>query len=123
MQSYTTRKRRYAMLDTLLVAEKNGEIDEAGVKEEVDTFLFEGHDTTAVAMTFTLFLLAHNPDAQDQILTELKDVENSIGSEDLSMNDVVRMKYLDRVIKECLRLYSPVPFVARDVIFEPMDFG
>lgn len=62
------------MLDTLLLAESNGEIDENGIQEEVDTFMFEGYDTTSAALTFSLFMLAHHCDVQDKVYDELKSV-------------------------------------------------
>ncbi|XP_015750892.1 PREDICTED: cytochrome P450 4C1-like [Acropora digitifera] len=59
-----TRKKRLAFLDLLLEAYGNGEITREGVQEEVDTFMFEGHDTTAAAITWALYLLARHPEIQ-----------------------------------------------------------
>lgn len=64
---YETKKKRYAMLDTLLSAEAEGLIDAEGIREEVDTFTFEGHDTTSAALTFIFLLLAHHPDVQEKV--------------------------------------------------------
>jgi cytochrome P450 family 4 len=61
---FRAKKQRYAMLDTLLQAESEGLITKKGIAEEVDTFIFEGHDTTSTAIIFILLLLAHNPEAQ-----------------------------------------------------------
>jgi cytochrome P450 family 4 len=108
---FRSKKRRYAMMDTLLQAESQGLIDDDGIVEEVDTFTFEGHDTTSAAMTFTLLLLAHHPEAQEKILEELQSVQQE--NEDLSINDYNKLEYLDRVIKESMRIYPPVPFIAR----------
>lgn len=102
------------MLDTMLAAEKDGLIDEKGIRDEVDTFTFEGHDTTSVCLMFTLLLLAHNPDAQEKILEEMKELwQQNRDSKELSVNDLNNLKYLDRVIKESLRLYPPVPYIGR----------
>ena len=58
-------KKRLAMLDLLLSVKRNeGSIDDEGIQEEVDTFMFEGHDTTSMALGFTLMLLANNKNAQ-----------------------------------------------------------
>jgi cytochrome P450 family 4 len=74
--SYTTQKRRFAMLDTLLAAEENNEIDNDGIREEVDTFMFEGHDTTSSGLTFSLLLIATHNDVQKKIFAE---IQNALG--------------------------------------------
>jgi cytochrome P450 family 4 len=110
------------MLDTLLAAERDGLIDSEGIEEEVDTFMFAGHDTTGIAITFILFLLAHHPEAQEKILEEIRETKESSGTDDILFNDLNNMKYLERVIKECLRIYSPVPFIARRIT-EEVEYG
>lgn len=55
-------QKKLAMLDLLL--SKNDIIDMNGIREEVDTFVFEGHDTTSASLTFTLMLLANHQDIQ-----------------------------------------------------------
>ncbi|KAG7300113.1 hypothetical protein JYU34_015653 [Plutella xylostella] len=106
--------RRLAMLDLLLDAERQGQIQLDGIREEVNTFMFEGHDTTAMALTFALMLLAEHREVQDKIYEEL---EGIFGSSDRtpSMADQAAMKYLEAVIKETLRLYPSVPFIAREI--------
>jgi cytochrome P450 family 4 len=58
-----TRK-RLAMLDLLLTAKREGLIDNEGIREEVDTFMFEGHDTVSAAMMFGLMMIANHPKVQ-----------------------------------------------------------
>lgn len=67
----TFGKQRYAMLDTLLIAKNDGIIDAAGIQEEVDTFIFGGHDTSMTAITFTLFMIAHHSDVQKRLYEEI----------------------------------------------------
>lgn len=110
------------MLDTLLAAEKDGLINQDGIQEEVDTFMFEGHDTTSVALTFTLLLLGHSQEVQEKIFTEIEEIENEIGSSSFSVSDYSKFKYLDRVIKESLRLYPSVSFIAR-TLTENLELG
>lgn len=100
------KKKRLAMLDTLLSAEANHKtIDEAGIQEEVDTFVFEGFDTTMTAITFTLFAIANHEEVQQRLYEEIASLEG-----EYNYNNLV---YLDAVIKESLRLYPPVPFIGR----------
>jgi cytochrome P450 family 4 len=60
-----SKRKRMAMLDLLLTAKKeDGSIDDEGIREEVDTFMFEGHDTTSAAICYALMLIACHPDVQ-----------------------------------------------------------
>ncbi|XP_013140459.1 PREDICTED: cytochrome P450 4C1-like [Papilio polytes] len=107
-------KRRLALLDLLIEAESNGEIDVEGIREEVNTFMFEGHDTTAMALSFGLMLLADHEDVQERIFEECKAI---FGNSDRtpSWSDLAEMKYLEATIKEILRLYPSVPFIGREI--------
>lgn len=112
---YETKKKRSAMLDTLLVAEANGQIDGEGIREEVDTFTFEGHDTTGAGMVFSILLLANNPVEQEKVYEEIKQFRKQNNGDDLTANDFNNMKYFDRVLKECFRIYPPVPLISRQL--------
>ncbi|KPI94940.1 Cytochrome P450 4C1 [Papilio xuthus] len=106
------KKKRTAMLDLLILAEQEGLIDPIGIEEEVDTFMFEGHDTTAAGLTYCLMLLANHPYIQDKIFTELREIFGNT-KRTASVEDLNAMHYLDRCIKESFRLYPPVPFISR----------
>jgi cytochrome P450 family 4 len=108
-----SKKKRYAMMDTLLHAESQGLIDNDGIAEETDTFTFEGHDTTSAAMTFTLLLLAHHPEAQDKLFDEIQEILNGRTSNELKVDDFNQMHYMERVLKESMRIYPPVHFIGR----------
>ena len=58
-------ERRLAFLDLLIEASENGEkLSDDDIREEVDTFMFAGHDTTATAMGWFLYCMARNPHEQ-----------------------------------------------------------
>ncbi|XP_053982828.1 uncharacterized protein LOC128878567 [Hylaeus volcanicus] len=106
------RKRRLAMLDLLIAAHRNNEIDNEGIREEVDTFMFRGHDTTAVCLCYTTMLLAEHKEIQDRARTEVNAaIEESDGK--VTISTLQNVPYLERCIKESLRLYPSVPFISR----------
>lgn len=64
-------KKKKIMLDMLLLAKEKGSLlDLDGIREEVDTFIFEGHDTTSISLGFTLMLLANHSEIQVQNKTK-----------------------------------------------------
>uniref|UniRef100_UPI003B3A860B uncharacterized protein LOC113518034 n=1 Tax=Galleria mellonella TaxID=7137 RepID=UPI003B3A860B len=108
------KRKKRAMLDLLILAKKDGLIDDAGIQEEVDTFMFEGHDTTASALTFFVMILANNPTIQDKIYKEIKDVFGE-SPRSADIDDLSKLRYLECCIKESLRLYPPVHFISRQL--------
>lgn len=108
------RKKRTAMLDILIKSAEENEIDDDGIREEVDTFVFEGHDTTAMAFIFTIALLAEHTEIQDLARREVKELfKKSDGK--LGIKEINSLDYLDRCIKESLRLYPSVAQIGRAV--------
>lgn len=107
-------RKRLAMLDLLIAASKKNLIDDEGIREEVDTFMFEGHDTTGMAICFTIMLLAEHKEIQERARAEVKEaLEETDGK--LSMSILQRLPYLERCIKEALRLYPSVHFISREI--------
>ncbi|XP_060078409.1 cytochrome P450 4A25-like [Ylistrum balloti] len=106
-------KRRLDFLDILLVARDetgNGMSDE-DIRAEVDTFLFEGHDTTASAISWAIYALAKYQREQERLAAEVTEV---IGTRTcVEWEDLSKLRYQSLFIKEVMRMYSPVPFVAR----------
>ncbi|XP_058049878.1 cytochrome P450 4V2 isoform X2 [Ahaetulla prasina] len=107
-------KERKAFLDMLLNArdEDGKQLSYAGIREEVDTFMFEGHDTTAAALSWAIYLLARHPEIQRKVHNELDEV---FGDSDhhITMEDLKKLRYLECVIKEALRLFPSVPLFGR----------
>ncbi|KAJ8730959.1 hypothetical protein PYW08_002372 [Mythimna loreyi] len=110
------------MLDILLDEEAKGNINDKGIQEEVDTFLFEGHDTTATALTFMMMRIANEPDIQDSIYEELQDIFGD-SQRPPTVEDLTKMKYLECCIKESMRLYPSVPFLSRHLTKEVVIAG
>ncbi|KAJ8913514.1 hypothetical protein NQ315_017064 [Exocentrus adspersus] len=117
-------KKKVAFLDLLLESttlEGKG-LTRAELREEVDTFMFEGHDTTASAISFALYSLANNPKVQQTAFEEQKMLSaGNPPNGTLTASDLHEMKYLDLVIKETLRLYPTVPIIGR-VLNEDLEW-
>ena len=102
------RKKRVAFLDLLIRESKGGTVlSDEDIREEVDTFMFEGHDTTACNMTFTLWLMASHPDIQHKCQEELDDIFNG-SDRPATSEDLSKMKYLEACLKESLRQASTI---------------
>ncbi|KAK5647779.1 hypothetical protein RI129_002671 [Pyrocoelia pectoralis] len=113
-------RKKMVFLDLLLDSEIDGKpLPHNMIREEVDTFMFEGHDTSTSAISFTLYCLSRNLEIQEKVLTELRNIVPDDKS--LTYDDLQKMKYLELVTKESLRLYPPVPLFAR-MTSENVDF-
>jgi cytochrome P450 len=77
--------------------------------------LFQGHDTTAASMNFTCFMIASHPEVQRKLHEEIDRVFGQDCDRPCTMEDINELEYLERVIKETLRLFPSVPFIAREV--------
>ncbi|CAG8734408.1 10213_t:CDS:2 [Cetraspora pellucida] len=91
-------------------------VDEQLTHEElvsqVMTLLMAGHETTSNSLSWALYFLAKNPDAQDRLRKELLDV---LTHRDYypTIDEIDPLKYLDCVLKETLRIVPPVPVLIR----------
>uniref|UniRef100_A0A1B0FQM9 Uncharacterized protein n=1 Tax=Glossina morsitans morsitans TaxID=37546 RepID=A0A1B0FQM9_GLOMM len=107
-------KKGVAFLDLLLQSTIDGKpLSNEDIREEVDTFMFEGHDTTTSGVAHTLYRLARHPNAQQKAYEEVQQVLNKSKTEPITMKDLQNLKYLECVIKEALRLHPSVPLISR----------
>ncbi|XP_046579169.1 cytochrome P450 3A29-like [Haliotis rubra] len=73
-------------------------------------FFIAGYDTTASTLTFASYCLAMNQDAQEKAYKEIREV---LGNAVPDYDNIWKLKYLDNVITETLRLYPPGPVLTR----------
>ncbi|XP_067131363.1 cytochrome P450 4C1-like [Centruroides vittatus] len=72
-----------------------------------------GYDTTAHAMSWTLYFLGRFHEIQEKVYLELQEIFENDMNRDITIDDLTKMTYLECVIKESMRIYPPSPFIGR----------
>ncbi|WP_223642049.1 cytochrome P450 [Corallococcus sp. EGB] len=85
-------------------AEDGEHLTDAQLRDECLTLMIAGHETTAVALTLCLWLLARHPEAEAALRRELATV---LGGREPTVEDLPSLPYCEQVVKESLRLYPP----------------
>ncbi|XP_028968857.1 cytochrome P450 4V2-like [Galendromus occidentalis] len=112
-------KSKKPFLDLMLVEHlKTQNLSIEDIREEVDTFMFEGHDTTSMGLTWTLHFIGLHQDVQAKLHEEIDRVFQGNSTCDVTAEHIKELKYLEMVIKESQRLCPSVPFAARLVTEE-----
>lgn len=83
------------------------------IRSQVLTIFLAGHETTALALTWTWYLLSLHPAEEARLHRELAEV---LGGRTPTPEDLVKLSYTRMVIEESMRLYPPAPFMSREPI-------
>jgi cytochrome P450 len=101
-----------SMLDFMVKSTTEKNEDETGnflteteLRDNVIVFFFAGHDTTSSALSFAINLLARNEEVQEKARKEINEV---FGNEEFSQEKMSELKYVTAIIRESMRLYTPV---------------
>ncbi|KAJ8024061.1 Cytochrome P450 4V2 [Holothuria leucospilota] len=109
-------RRRLAFLDLLIeIQRQDPSFTDNDIQEEVDTFMFEGHDTVSTSLIMALFLIGRHPDVQKKIQEEFNHVFGNDRERFVASDDLPKLEYLSCVMKESQRLLTTVPNVNRDL--------
>ncbi|XP_054983867.1 cytochrome P450 4F2-like isoform X2 [Sorex araneus] len=102
-------------IDVLLLAqdEDGKQLSDEDIRAEADTFMFEGHDTTASGLSWVLFNLAKHPEHQERCRQEVGALLRGRVPQELEWDDLASLPFLTMCIKESLRLHPPVTVVSR----------
>ncbi|PSP86258.1 cytochrome P450 [Halobacteriales archaeon QS_1_68_17] len=98
------------LLSSLLDARDRGDLSKTEIRDVMVGMVFAGHETTALALTFTWYLLATNPAARRRFHAEL---DETLGGDPPTVADLPDLEYTDRLFTEALRLYPPVHTIPR----------
>ncbi|XP_005632817.1 cytochrome P450 4F6-like isoform X2 [Canis lupus baileyi] len=102
-------------IDVLLLAkdEAGKQLSDEDIRAEADTFMFEGHDTTASGLSWVLFNLAKHPEYQERCRQEVQELLRDREPQEIEWDDLAQLPFLTMCIKESLRLHPPVTVIAR----------
>jgi cytochrome P450 len=101
------------LLDRLIAAEDaetGRRMDADTLRETLLTFIVAGHETTALSLSWALYLCAFDPSVQEKARSE---AQATLGTRAAEASDVQALPYTRAVIEEALRLYPPGAFLSR----------
>jgi cytochrome P450 len=108
-------EQRDDLLGVLLAAQDDdgGRMSDQQLRDEAITLFLAGHETTALALSHTLYLLSKHPEVERKVQAELA---TAIGDRLPTADDVRALVYSDRVLKESMRLYPPAWTTGREAL-------
>ncbi|XP_037360287.1 cytochrome P450 4F3 [Talpa occidentalis] len=98
----------------LLTKDEDGNVlSDEDIRAEADTFMFEGHDTTASGLSWVLYNLAKHPEYQERCRQEVQMLLRDRETKEIEWDDLAHLPFLTMCIKESLRLHPPVTVISR----------
>ena len=111
------------LLSQILLSEDEGSgerMSDQQVRDEVITLVLAGHETTANALTWCMYLLSQHPNKMRRLQAEADSV---LGGRPPTLADLPYLPYNDMVIKETLRMYPPAWSLSARITQEPITLG
>src|SRR5579871_3696084 len=106
------------LLDRMLAAEDpetGHRMSQEDLIHNMQFFIVAGHETTALALSWALYLLANSPEHQERARTQ---VRAQLQGRLAEASDLAHMPFIEQVLEEAMRLYPPVGLLARNVLEE-----
>lgn len=104
------------LLDLLLAGEDpetKRQMNISELRDNLLTFIVAGHETTALTLAWSLYLLAFDQEVQDKARAEVQTV---LSGRSASGEDVAQLPYIRQIVDEALRLYPPAGMVSRTAL-------
>ena len=105
------------LLSMLLASqdEDGSQMTDQQLRDEVMTLFLAGHETTALTLSWAWYLLALDSDVEKKFHAELEEV---LAGKLPTVADLARLKYVEMIAKESMRLYPPAYGLGREAIAE-----
>ena len=105
------------LLSMLLAAqdEDGAQMTDRQLRDEVMTLFLAGHETTALSLSWSWYLLARHPEVEKKFHQELTEV---LGGRAPEVTDLQNLTYTDMIARETMRLYPPAYAVGREALEE-----
>ncbi|NNU16652.1 cytochrome P450 [Parvularcula sp. ZS-1/3] len=87
--------------------------DRGELLDQIAMLFLAGHETSAAALGWALYLLAHDQEAQNGLRAEARRV---LGDRAPEFSDIKKLEFTRNIFRETMRLYPPVAFLSRDVV-------
>ena len=103
------------LLSMLLRAqdEDGSRMTDVQLRDEAMTLFLAGHETTALTLSWTWYLLAQHPEVEEKLAAEWANV---LGGRLPTPDDIPRLRYTEHVIQEAMRVYPPVYLIGREPV-------
>lgn len=92
-------------------ADDGSRMSDRQVRDEAMTLFLAGHETTAVALSWTWYLLAQHPEVDARLADELR---AALGGRPPAVTDLPALRYAEMVVMESMRLYPPAYGIGRE---------
>ena len=102
------------LLSALLQArdEEARPMSEEQLRDETITMLLAGHETTALALTWTWYLVSQHPEVAERLETEV----DALGGGPIGVADLPRLAFTEQVVRESMRLFPPAYSFGREAL-------
>ena len=93
--------------------ENGAPMSDRQLRDEVITTLLAGHETTALALSWTLYLLGSHPEIDAELAAE---IDSTVGDRPVTVGDLAELPFTEKVVKESMRLYPPAWTIGREAL-------
>jgi cytochrome P450 len=104
---------RQDFLSRLMAAKDESEqgMSDSQLRDETLTLLLAGHETTALALSWSFYLIGQDAESAQRLAAE---VDEALGGRDATAEDLPRLKFTESVVLEAMRLYPPAWAIGRE---------